>query len=195
MEVKEEILSLLSSVDREGMDSLVEWLKGSSFFKMPASTRFHGNYEGGLAEHSLNVFHSLEKLCEMYQKQFPETSFDRDSLIICALCHDFCKVDVYKKSFRNVKNAETGAWEKKECYEYSDPLGMGHGEGSLYMLQSFIPLKRSEALAIRWHMGEFDSAVRGGDRSINVAQNQTPLVTLLHMADQWSSYFMEETLA
>ncbi len=194
MGTKEEILTLLNSVDRDGMQSLTTWLEDSSFFKMPASTRFHGNYEGGLAEHSLNVYTALLELSAVYQRQFPDQTFDRDSLILCGLCHDFCKIDFYKKESRNVKNEETGAWEKKWVYTCSDQLGMGHGEGSVYMLQSFIQLKRAEALAIRWHMGGFDMAVKGGERALNTALSQTPLVQLLQMADQWASAFMEETL-
>ena len=46
----------LSYIEREGLDELVTWLeKETDFFKAPASTRFHGNYDGGLLEHSLHV--------------------------------------------------------------------------------------------------------------------------------------------
>ena len=59
--MKEEFLALLRSVDREGMDELINFIEKSDFFKAPASTRFHGSYEGGLLEHSLNVY---KLLCE-----------------------------------------------------------------------------------------------------------------------------------
>lgn len=55
--MKEEFLALLRSVDREGMDELINFIEKSDFFKAPASTRFHGSYEGGLLEHSLSLIH------------------------------------------------------------------------------------------------------------------------------------------
>ena len=193
-ETKKTILDLLHKVRRSGIDDLIAWLEASSFFDMPASTRFHGNYEGGLAEHSLNVYKSLIQLRALYQKQFGSGSMPIESVIIASLCHDFCKIDYYKKDFRNVKNMETGEWEKKEIYTYSDVWGMGHGECSVFLVQNFIRLTEEEILAIRWHMGPYDSAVKGGDRSINTAEEKTPLVALLHMADSWASKFMEETV-
>lgn len=188
------ILEVLENVKREGMDSLIDWLKKSTFFTMPSSSRYHGNYAGGLAEHSWNVYLVLSKMCEAYEEQFPEVKFNKDSIAIVSLLHDLCKVDLYKKGYRNVKNEETGEWEKKEVYEHNDTLGMGHGEGSLYILQSFIKLSREEALAIRHHMGAYDAAAKGGDFSINIARSQFPLVTLVHLADMWASQFMEKVV-
>ena len=54
-------------------------------------------------------------------------------------------------------------------------------------------LNRTEALSIYHHMSAWSANVKGGDCSINVAKSQTPLVTLISMADSWASSFMEET--
>lgn len=194
MGIKEEIIALLSSINREGIDDMVAWLVNSTYFTMPSSTKFHGNYDGGLAEHSLNVYNCLKTMCDTYKKQFPETEINEDSLKIIALCHDFCKIDLYKKGFRNVKNEVTGQWEKKQIFEFDDTLGMGHGEASVYIAQSFIKLTREEALAIRWHMGGYDTSVKGGERGMYVASKQTPLVTLIQFADMWASNFMEKVV-
>ena len=43
-------------ITREGADNLLDWLINSDFFTAPASSKFHSAYEGGLCEHSLNVF-------------------------------------------------------------------------------------------------------------------------------------------
>lgn len=180
-------------IKREGIKDLLNWLKKSDFFIAPSSTRFHGNYAGGLCEHSINVYNSLCMLVDNYKDCFPDFQVSEESLAITALFHDLCKVNFYKKSFRNVKNETTGQWEKKQIYEIDDQLGMGHGEGSVYIIQSFLKLTREEALAIRWHMGEFDNAVKGGDWSITKAKEQSPLVELLHLADIWASSFLEET--
>ena len=59
-EMKEQFLSLLRTVKREGIENLIEFIEKTDFFKAPASTRFHGNYEGGLVEHSLKVYEILK---------------------------------------------------------------------------------------------------------------------------------------
>mgnify|MGYP002667366594 CR=1 FL=1 len=92
-----------------------------------------------------------------------------------ALLHDLCKVGCYKKSFRNVKNDATGQWERVPTFTFDDPLPYGHGEKSVYIVNGFIRLTREEAMAIRWHMGGFDDAARGGNFSISVAYDKYPI--------------------
>lgn len=53
---KKEFMQIFSSVTREGKSGLIKWLETSDFFTAPASTKYHGNYEGGLCEHSVNVY-------------------------------------------------------------------------------------------------------------------------------------------
>ena len=191
---KKEFIDIYTSkIHRAGSEELLEYLKGSTFFTDPSAKSHHGNFDGGLVEHSLNVYHCLVKFCAMYEQEFPETKFDGESVAIIALLHDLCKISLYKKGFRNVKNDTTGQWERKEVYEYDDKLGMGHGEGSVYIIQSFMKLNRAEALAIYHHMSAWSANVKGGDSSINVAKAQTPLVTLISMADSWASQFEEVT--
>jgi hypothetical protein len=190
----DEFVSIFNEkIKRDGAEKLLEYLQGSTFFTDPSAKSHHGNFDGGLVEHSLNVYHCLVKFCETYKQQFPETEFDEESIAIIGLLHDLCKIGLYKKGFRNVKNDDTGQWNKKEVYEYDDKLGMGHGEGSVYIIQSFMKITRPEALSVLHHMGAWSNTVKGGDYSINVAQSQTPLVTLISIADMWASQFMEET--
>lgn len=192
--MKEKFIEIYKDkIKREGSQNLLEWLEKTDFFIAPSSTKFHGNYEGGLVEHSVNVYNCLKMLVNEYKKQFPDYEISDETIAISALLHDLCKTNFYVKGFRNVKNEETGQWEKKEIYTINDKLCMGHGEGSVYMIQAFMKLNRDEALAIRWHMNGFDSAVKGGDFSMNGAKEQTPLVTLLQIADLWASSFLEET--
>jgi len=190
----DEFVSIFNDkIKRDGSDKLLEYLESSTFFTDPSAKAHHGNFDGGLVEHSLNVYHCLVKFCEKYTEEFSETEFDEESIAIIGLLHDLCKIGLYKKGFRNVKNDDTGQWSKKEVYEYDDKLGMGHGEGSVYIIQSFMKLNRDEALSVRWHMSAFDHAFKGGDNSINVAKSQTPLVLLISLSDLWASQFMEET--
>lgn len=92
MSTKDDILEILDSVNRKGMPELMEWLeKGCDFFTAPGSTKYHGNYQGGLADHSLNVFDSLSFLCAEYA----EVKIDPDSIAIVGLLHDLCKINYY----------------------------------------------------------------------------------------------------
>ena len=60
--MKEKFLKILKTVKREGIDELIEFLEKTDFFKAPASTRFHGNYEGGLVEHSIKLIIEMQKM-------------------------------------------------------------------------------------------------------------------------------------
>ena len=42
--MKEKFLELLKTVNREGINDLIDFIEKTDFFKAPASTRFHGNY-------------------------------------------------------------------------------------------------------------------------------------------------------
>ena len=56
MTKKEEFIEIYrKEIHREGADKLLAWLEKTDFFTAPASTRYHGAYEGGLAEHSIHV--------------------------------------------------------------------------------------------------------------------------------------------
>ena len=174
-------------IRREGAEQLLEWLKKTDFFTAPASTKYHCACQHGLVMHSISVFETMVD-------RFFEEGDSMESFAICALLHDVCKAQFYKVSSRNVKNPETGRWEAQPYFSIDDQFPFGHGEKSVFLIERFLRLKPSEAVAIRWHMGAYDSAVKGGDRSINVAESKTPLVALLHMADSWASKFMEETV-
>ena len=172
-------------VTRPGADKLLEWLSTTDFFKAPASTRFHGAYEEGLVMHSLNVYHAL-------MDRFFEEGDNPESMAICGLLHDLCKANYYKTGSRNVKNEATGQWEKVPIFMVEDQFPYGHGEKSVYLIERFIRLKPAEAVAIRWHMGGFDDAARGGCRAISEAYDAYPLAVKLHLADLTATYLMEK---
>ena len=115
-----------------------------------------------------------------------------ESFAICALLHDVCKAQFYKVSSRNVKNPETGRWEAQPYFSIDDQFPFGHGEKSVFLIERFLRLKPSEAVAIRWHMGGFDDAARGGSFSISQAYEKYPLAVKLHLADVYSTYLKEK---
>ena len=188
---KERFYSLYTEkIKRDGADKLLDYLSspGCDFFSAPASTRFHGAYEGGLCEHSLNVYDCLcdymhrERVGGLYGLSCPE-----ETLAIVSLLHDVCKINCYKPSFRNVKD-EHGVWQKVPSYEYDDALPYGHGEKSVYILSGFLRLTREEAFAIRFHMG-FSGTEEV--RLVSDAFEKFPLAFALHTADMEASLFME----
>lgn len=172
----------------DGNDAMLAALGRTDFYIAPASTRFHLSREGGLCEHSLNVFSELTRLLSVYDK---DETISESSAAICGLYHDVCKINYYDVSTRNVKNDKTGAWEKQPFYTVNDKLPMGHGEKSMYMVMRCMHLSPEEAMAIRWHMGGYDEAVKGGSYAQSAAYDKYPLALLLHLADMAATHMSE----
>lgn len=175
-----------ANIHREGADRLLEWLQTTDFFTAPASTRYHCACPAGLVMHSINVYEV------MMEKHFDPETDSAESFALCALLHDVCKAQFYKVSSRNVKNERTGQWEKVPYYVIEDAFPYGHGEKSVFLIERFVRLKPAEATAIRWHMGGFDDAARGGNFSISVAYDKYPIAVKLHLADLEATYLREK---
>lgn len=188
---KEEFLTIFDEqIHRQGAADLKNYLLRSDFFTAPASTRYHCAYEGGLCEHSINVYRRLLANVRMQFGDEWESKVSHESVAVCGLLHDLCKIDFYKLDYRNVK--ENGEWQRKPYFTREEALPFGHGEKSVYIAGSFIKLTREEAMAINWHMGGFDTRVRGGDYSVSDAYRMFPLAVLLHAADLEATYIDEK---
>lgn len=203
-----------SKVTRDGAKEFLNWLEGTDFFVAPASTRFHLAAEGGLVEHSLHVY---ERLRAMFRSEKTSklntlavlTPEEEESIAICGLLHDVCKVNFYKQEPRNQKTydpAKVSAagpykvkhdsqgdfiWETVMKYVIDDQYPFGHGEKSVRFISDHMKLSTEEAMAIRWHMGGFDDAVKGGSYSVREAFNRFPLAIMTHLADMQASYLDE----
>ena len=173
-----------TAISRQGSKELLDWMLKTDFFTAPASSKFHSAYEGGLCDHSLNVYNAM---IDRYNDGKPDESF-----AIVALLHDLCKAQFYKLGSRNVKNETTGAWEKVPFYTIDDKFPFGHGEKSVIILQNFLNLEAEEIMAIRCHMGGFDTSVKGGDFFISKVFERSSLAVLLHIADMKASYLRGE---
>ena len=181
--MKEEFLELLKKVKREGIEDLINFLEKSDFFKAPASTRFHGDYEQGLVEHSLDVYKILKHKVENCIKPI---DIPEESIIIIGLLHDICKTNFYKVDYRNAKNS-LGVWEKVPYYAVEDTIPYGHGEKSVMMISEYIKLTNEEKYAIRWHMGYTEPKELYG--TIGEAYKKYPIALLAHEADLEATYF------
>ncbi|MBE6673016.1 MAG: hydrolase [Ruminococcaceae bacterium] len=189
MIVKERFIEIYNqNIKREGADKLLDYLCRSDFFTAPASARYHSAYEGGLCEHSLNVYDCL--LAYMNRERV-KTEYgvqaSAESIAIVALLHDICKIGCYKTSMRNVKD-ENGKWQSVPFYEFQDPLPYGHGEKSVYIASGYMRLTREEAFAIRYHMGF--SGIED-KRDVGTVFETYPLAFALSVADMEASYFLE----
>ena len=192
MTAREKFIAIYrENIHREGADKLLEHLDSpaSDFFTAPASTRYHGSREGGLCEHSINVYQCLKNYLAR-----PEVvaeyglSYEEETVAIAALLHDICKVNCYKVSQRNVKRPD-GRWESVPYYEFDDQLPYGHGEKSVYIASGYMRLTREEAFAIRYHMG-FSTEIDA--RNVGNAFAAYPLAVALYIADMEATYFVDD---
>jgi hypothetical protein len=189
---KTAILNLWGELDKSGvalpeLSMFTRWLSESDFFTAPSSTMFHLACEGGLALHSLHVYTLLKEKADRYKIGVSEST-----LTICGLGHDICKVNYYGTEFRNKKI--NGRWESVEVYVVKDQYPFGHGEKSVSILQEFFKLTNIEKLAIRYHMGAWESGPHfsySSGQSFNAACNVHPLIPLLATADYEASQLLE----
>ncbi len=192
MNLKEEFIRIYTeNIKREGAKELLEYLTDESkcdFFSAPASTRYHGAYEGGLLEHSINVYKCLKDYLsrDKIKEEFG-LSFSDETIAIVALLHDMCKINVYKTSMRNVKDS-SGQWVKVPFYQFEDNLPYGHGEKSVYMISGYMRLSRDEAFAVRYHMG---FSGEENKNSIGNALDMFPLALALNIADMEATFLLE----
>ena len=87
---QETVIFLLQSVNRPGIGGLLDYLLESDYFTAPASSRFHNSFHGGLCHHSLSLVYTFGAANKQLQNPLPP-----DSVVICGLLHDLCKVKAY----------------------------------------------------------------------------------------------------
>lgn len=175
-------------IQRPGIDKLMEFLEKSDFFTAPASTRFHGAYEGGLVEHSLHVYERLadKKSNDPFWKTKLE-SVDDESILVSGLLHDLCKTYFYVTEMRNKK--VDGQWVQVPFYTVDDKIPYGHGEKSVMMIEEYLKLKPVERYSIRWHMGPYSGSQDW--QTYGQAIEKYPLALALFEADMEASHIME----
>ena len=170
-------------IKRPGAADLLQWMDANGFFEAPASKRHHGAKPGGLAEHSINVYRRLLRLNDDEEKRRQYPQYDLETIAICGLLHDLCKIDAY----RNIPVPKGAA----EQYEVTRSFPAGHGEKSVILILQFMKLTKEEILAIRWHMGQYDFYARGGGYDLDNTFHQCKLAVMLHLADMMATHFDE----
>ena len=175
---------LLKSTNRPNINNLVEWLDKSDFKFAPASTKYHNSFRGGLLQHSLDVYYTMNDF-----KNFI-TFFDlpEKSIIIAALLHDICKVNCYDVGTRNVKNDE-GNWVQVPYYTWNEQEPIGHGAKSVMLINEYgVTLTKIERAMIVNHMG-----FSNGEDSNRVSAlfSKCPQSLILHWADEACTFIKE----
>lgn len=178
---KQDFINLVrENIKREGIEDLLKWLDTTDFYTAPASAKMHCNYEGGLVDHSVNVYKALKSATQH------TTEFSNETITLVSLFHDLCKVNFYTVSTRNTKD-ENGKWIQVPYYTYDEKFAYGHGEKSVYLLMKYLKLTDEEAQAIRAHMGGFDNC----QQDVGKIFDQNKLAVELHIADLRATFEME----
>lgn len=184
------ICEKLRSTKREGIEHLINYLDENDYFTAPASTRYHGAYEGGLAEHSVNVLDCMLSVDKMLYDVYGMPKDDENSIILVALLHDLCKINCYKVEQKWRKDANN-KWESYDAYVRTPDLAMGHGGKSVYLAMKNIELSEREAQAIFWHMGPYDKSEYMTSNEMGEAFTKNSLAYKLNTADMMATYVLE----
>lgn len=191
--LKEQFLSIIKNdIHRKGIDELVKYLNESDFFTAPASTKYHGSYEGGLVQHCIDVYNALhDELAFIFGDNYL-AKYSEETIAIVSLFHDLCKIGRYVEGTRNVKDPVTKQWHEETTYFYNqEAFEMGHGASSVYTLQKFIQLEDFEAQAIFWHMGAYDISNYMSLNGLGSAYERNTLAFALHRADMMATYVVD----
>lgn len=183
--MKAKITKLLLATKREGIEDLIAYLDEVDFFEAPASTQFHGAYDGALAEHSMNVLEYADKLAskwlskEDYKAIYP-------SIVICALLHDLGKCGQFGKPLYVPNILKSGKPSDIKPYETNkDLMTLPHEVVSCIEATKFIDLTEDEQRAIAWHNGLY------GTFKYDIQGKETILYMIIHFADMWASRVIE----
>ena len=185
--------SLLNSTGREGIDSVISFIRKTEFYNSPASSKFHSNYDGGLLDHSLIVYMLANRYKDVILEEKPELKdkIKNESIVLTSLLHDICKTCLYVKTTKWKKDSNDN-WVSYMGYDVNDTFPIGHGEKSVIILQNIgLTLYPDEMLAIRYHMGMYDDASSNLKKAQFAAVQMSPLVPIIQMADFTASSLME----
>lgn len=120
-----EFKTLMEPVLHLGPYCLTESLCDNGFFTAPASRKYHGNYAGGLFDHSFHVTNTL-----LYRH--PEV------------------VQPMRVNGQELRTVDVTEWEHNP-----EILLEGHGDKSVMLLSRYFQLTLEEIMCIRYRMGAF----------------------------------------
>lgn len=191
--IKECLLEMIKYIikNEEEAKKLIDFLDNTDFWTAPASTKFHGNFKGGLSLHTFMVIVQSLKFAPAVLENFFNSPLQEKYIItakdifVAALCHDFCKTGFYAIEYRNAKDIN-GNWIKQPYYKTkTECRNLGHGNESVLIMLEIMPSMISNRMvieAISRHMGFSDLSESETYNYSNFLQN--PLVVLLQLSDE-----------
>lgn len=181
METKDSIIALLKETKRFGIDDLIEAMEEKGFFTAPCSGAHHLSHEGGLAEHSLNVFELMLKLDAALG-----ANTARNSIIICGILHDLGKAGDYGKPNYVENILKSGKPAAKPYKTNPELLYVPHEIRSIAIAERYVSLTEEEEFAILYHNGMYS------ELKYAYSGKETQLSLVLHFADMWASRVTEK---
>ena len=180
--MKEKIIKLLEETERDGILNLIDYMEESGYFEAPCSSDKHLCKEGGLAEHSWNVYQYMLKL------DFALCSgLSHETITLCGLLHDLGKMGDHGKSNYIVNVLKSGTVSAAKPYKTNPELiFLPHEVRSVMIAERYIKLTEEEESAILWHNGLY------GQFKYDIPGKETPLYMILHWADMWASRVIEK---
>lgn len=198
---------LLSEVKREGINSLLDFIRKSDFYTAPASTRFHLSEQGGLLKHSLHVYECLNAKVSAPIWKDVLKDVSRETILIVSLLHDLCKTYYYTTDFKNQKTYDVDKvsaassrevkhdakgdyiWETVPCFTVDNKYPLGHGSKSVVFILQYMKLSMEEITAITYHMGAYCDSSQWTE--LGQAYEKYPLALALHQADMEATHILE----
>lgn len=163
-------------------DDMMNYLMAYGFFTAPASTKYHGNHEGGLLEHSYMVTKFLLTLTQDNHLTWKNSR----SPFIVGMFHDLCKIDQYRHPASRLIVDGVSVMDSFKWEYNPDTLLKGHGDKSVMLLSQFYTLTDEEIMCIRYHMGAFTDKSEWNDYTRAV--RNYPNVLWTHQADMLASH-------
>ena len=180
---KERFNELLLSTETVGMFDLIDHLEKISFYDAPASGGNHMAKDGGLLEHSLNVY---DVAVSMISLNTFNTYVKYEDLVIASLLHDVGKAGCYDQPYYLENILKSGKRSDAKPFETNKEINLiQHQDSSVLIVSKFINLTYHQHVAIKYHNGLYTA----DGRDIN--GKETPLYLIIHFADMWASRFME----
>jgi len=142
------------------------------FYKAPASTKFHGTYEGGLVKHSVSVYYAALQLAKAFNMKMEDIDVN------ACIFHDLVKANLY--TLKSAYGTNFG-------YTYNtSAVSLPHGSESLRRMRDCGITLSSEAweFAVAYHMGAFE---HDNMEMYSKACDKYKEVLLLHTADMMAT--------
>lgn len=184
------IIGLLKDTKRDGIENLITYMEESGFFTAPCSTQHHLCVEGGLAEHSYNVFQAMDNFVIAFFKSKHHEMLN--SIVLCSLLHDIGKMGQFGKPYYTEnylskcdKEGNPIRSTAKPYITNVDLFNVPHEVRSIAIISRYIDLTEEEQFAILYHNGLY------GDLKYQISGHETELYMALHTADMICSRFVE----